>query len=110
MIEIVEATSADLPLIRRLAEQTFHATYLSLQPKEKVDYLFELMYNPASLAEQMKNGQRFIVAKDEMRYQGYASYEINCKKIGLTRIHKLYVLPTAQGKGVGKKMVDHISA
>ena len=94
MVEIIEATSRDLPLIRRLAEQTFHVTYLPLQPKEKVDYLFGLMYNPASLSEQMKNGQRFILVKDETGYQGYASYEINCKKIGLTKIHKIYVLPT----------------
>jgi ribosomal protein S18 acetylase RimI-like enzyme len=109
MIEITEATSQDLPLIRQLAEQTFHVTYLPLQPKEKVDYLFDLMYNPASLAEQMKNGQRFILAKDETGYQGYASYEINCKKIGLTKIHKIYVLPTAQGKGVGKKLINAIA-
>jgi ribosomal protein S18 acetylase RimI-like enzyme len=109
MIEIIEATSQDLPLIRQLAEQTFHITYLPLQPKEKVDYLFGLMYNPTSLADQMKNGQRFILAKDEMGYQGFASYEINCKKIGLTKIHKIYILPTVQGKGVGKKLINAIA-
>jgi ribosomal protein S18 acetylase RimI-like enzyme len=108
MIEIIEATPQDLPVIRQLAEQTFHVTYLPLQPKEKVDYLFDLMYNPSSLAEQMKNGQRFILAKDETGYQGYASYEINSKKTGVTKIHKIYVLPTAQGKGVGKKLMDCI--
>jgi len=109
MIEIIEATSQDLPLIRKLAEQTFHVTYLPLQPKEKVDYLFGLMYSPTSLSEQMKNGQRFILAKDETGYQGYASYEINCKKNGLTKIHKIYVLPTAQGKGVGKILINAIA-
>jgi ribosomal protein S18 acetylase RimI-like enzyme len=109
MNEIIEATSQDLLLIRQLAEQTFHITYLPLQPKEKVDYLFDLMYHPTSLSEQMKNGQRFIIAKDETGSQGYASYEINCKKIGLTKIHKLYVLSTAQGKGVGKILVNSIA-
>src|SRR6185369_12501561 len=99
---------------RQLAEQTFYVTYLPLQPKEKVDYLFDLMYNPTSLSEQMnpdghRDGQRFILAKDETGYQGYASYEINCKKIGLTKIHKIYVLPTAQGKGVGKKLISAIA-
>ncbi len=108
MIEITEATSQDLPLIRQLAELTFHVTYLPLQPREKVEYLFDLMYNPTSLSEQMKNGQRFILAKDETIYHGYASYEINCKKIGLTKIHKIYILPIAQGKGVGKKLINYI--
>jgi len=109
MIEITEATSQNLPLIRQLAEQTFHTTYLPLLPKEKVDYLFDLMYNPISLSEQMKNGQRFILAKDETGYQGYASYEINCKKAGVTKIHKIYILPTAQGKGVGKILINAIA-
>ncbi len=109
MIEIIEATSRDLPLIRQLAEQTFHSTYLPLQPKEKVDYLFDLMYSPSSLADQMKNGQRFILVKDEAGYQGYASYEINCKKTGVTKIHKIYILPTAQGKGVGKALINCVA-
>jgi len=109
MIEIIKATALDLPLIRHLAEQTFHFTYLPLQPKEKVDYLFDLMYSPASLADQMKNGQQFVVAKDEGEYLGFASYEINCKNLLTTKIHKLYVLPTAQGRGVGKKLIDSIA-
>ena len=110
MIEITEATLQDVPLIRQLAKQTFHITYLPLLPKEKVDYLFSLMYSLSSLAEQMKNGQQFIFAKDERGCLGYASYEINCKKNGVTKIHKLYVLPAAQGKGIGKMLVDWIAA
>ncbi len=110
MIEIIEATSDDIPLIRQLAEQTFHFTYLPLQPKEKVDYLFRLMYGIPSLTEQMNGGQHFILCKDETGYLVYASYEINCKKTGTTNIHKIYVLPAAQGKGVGKKLIDSISA
>ena len=110
MIEIIEATIQDLLLIRQLAEQTFHITYLPLQPKEKVDYLFDRMYNPTSLTEQIKNGQQFILAKDETGYLGYASYEKNYKKNGVTKIHKIYVLPNAQGKGVGKKMIERITS
>jgi len=109
MIEIIKATAQDLLLIRQLAEQTFHVTYLPLQPKEKVDYLFAMMYSSASLADQMKNGQQFVLAKDEAGYQGYASYEINSKKEGVTKIHKIYILPTAQGKGVGKALMDFIA-
>jgi ribosomal protein S18 acetylase RimI-like enzyme len=109
MMEFTEANIQDLPVIRQLAEQTFHVTYLPLQPKEKVDYLFEMMYSLASLRNQMNNGQKFIVAQDETGYLGYASYEINCKKNGLTKIHKIYVLPAAQGKSVGKKLIEKIT-
>ena len=108
MIEIITATFQDVQLIRQLAEQTFHITYLPLQPKDKVDYLFDLMYNTSSLTSQMNKGQQFILAKDETGYLGYASYEINYKDQGKTKIHKIYIMPTAQGKGVGKELVNHI--
>jgi ribosomal protein S18 acetylase RimI-like enzyme len=58
----------------------------------------------------MKGGQQFIIAKDETGHLGYASYEINSKKIGLTKIHKIYVLPNAQGKGVGNMLINKITA
>ncbi len=108
MIEIIAATFQDVQLIRQLAEQTFHVTYLPLQPKDKVDYLFDLMYNTSSLTAQMNKGQQFILAKDETGYLGYASYEINYKDQGKTKIHKIYIMPTAQGKGVGKELVNYI--
>ena len=108
MIEIITATFQDVQLIRQLAEQTFHVTYLPLQPKDKVDYLFDLMYNTSSLTSQMNKGQQFILAKDETGYLGYASYEINYKDQGKTKIHKIYIMPTAQGKGVGKELVNYI--
>jgi diamine N-acetyltransferase len=110
VIEIVGATSQDLPIIRLLAHQTFFATYLPIQPKDKVDYLFGLMYSTSSLTEQMENGQQFLLAKDETGCLGYASYEINYNDITVTKIHKIYVLPAAQGKGVGKKLMDAIAS
>ncbi len=109
MIEIIEATSQDLPVIQQIADQTFYITYLPLQPKEKVDYLFDRMYSTSSLTKQMNDGQIFILAKDETEYLGYASYEINYKNQSKTKIHKIYIMPNAQGKGVGKELVNYIS-
>ena len=106
MIEIRQATSDDILLIQQLAKQVFYFTYVPLQPKEKVDFLFHLMYSESSLKEQMeKKNHKFLLAKDETGYFGYASYETNYKNLGKTKIHKIYILPVAQGKGVGKELV-----
>src|SRR5438105_6997246 len=59
MIEVIEATVHDLPVVRQMADQTFYATYLPLQPKEKVEYLYSMMYSASSLAQQIENGQQF---------------------------------------------------
>jgi ribosomal protein S18 acetylase RimI-like enzyme len=109
MIEIREAGSEDIPLIQKLAKEVWYITYGPLQPKEKVDYLYELMYSTSSLLQQMtEKHHRFIIAKDDSGYLGYASYELNCNNQGKTKIHKIYVMPNAQGKGVGKELVAMI--
>ncbi len=111
MIEIREATNNDIPLIQQLAHQVWYITYGPLQPKEKVDYLYQLMYSTSALTEQMTiKGHHFLLAQDETGYLGYASFEINCKNQGKTKIHKIYVMPNAQGKGVGKELMNSISA
>ncbi|GHM98571.1 N-acetyltransferase [Cytophagales bacterium WSM2-2] len=111
MIEIQEASVKEIPIIQQIASDTWYVTYGPLQPREKIEYLYELMYSTSSLTEQFeKKGHKFILAKDETGYQGYAGYEINCEGKNATKIHKLYVLPSAQGKGVGKEMMNFISA
>lgn len=109
MIKIRLATAQDISLIHQLAKEVFFATYEPLQPKEKVAYLFSLMYNEAALTEQMERKKHtFLVVEDESGYLGYASYEFNYKGSGKIKIHKIYVMPTAQGKGVGREMIQWI--
>ena len=109
-MEIRTATTDDIPLIQQLARQVWFVTYGPLQPKEKIEYLFELMYTPASLRKQMEaQKHRFILVIDETGYLGYASYEINSDNSNTAKIHKIYVMPNAQGKGVGKALVNWIA-
>ena len=110
MIEISSASSRDFPIIQQIALDTYYVTYEPLLPKEKVDYLYELMYSVHSLTEQVeKKGHKFILAKKEGEYLGYASYALNCDNSNTTKIHKLYILPTAQGKGVGEALITRIT-
>lgn len=109
MPKIRQATPNDIPLVHRLAKEVFFATYEPLQPKEKVAYLFNLMYNETVLTEQMEKKKHiFLLAEDASGYSGYASYEFNYKGSGKIKIHKIYVMPNAQGKGVGKEMINSI--
>ena len=110
MIQIRQATTQDISLIHQLAKEVFFPTYEPLQPKDKVAYLFNLMYNEASLTEQMlKKNQTFLLVEDETGYLGYASYEFNYKGQNKAKIHKIYVMPSAQGKGVGRVMINWIA-
>jgi ribosomal protein S18 acetylase RimI-like enzyme len=109
-LKIRQATAQGISLLHRLAKEVFFPTYEPLQPKEKVAYLFNVMYSETALREQMEKKKHvFLLAEDTSGYLGYASYEFNYKGSGKIKIHKIYVMPKAQGKGVGKEMINWIA-
>lgn len=109
MITIHEASGHDYPLIHRIAHQTWPHTFGNILSQEQISYMLEWMYSISSLQEQVeKQGHKFLLAKDEEAYLGYASYELNYKGQLVTKIHKLYVLPAAQGKGIGRALIHKV--
>ena len=67
------------------------------------------MYSVASLQKQAnEKGHRFILATENEIPVGFASYEFNYNKKPKTKIHKIYILPNQQGKGIGKILIDFI--
>lgn len=72
--------------------------------------MLELNYSEQSIMNQMLvMKHEFIIAFREERPVGFTSIERNYKDAKQLMIHKLYVLPAYQGKGYGKKFIDHIS-
>lgn len=110
MVEIVQAEEKDLLLIQQLANETWPDTFGSILSKAQILYMIEQMYSLESLTEQVRHkGHVFLLAKQAEQYLGYASYELNHKQHPRTKIHKLYLLPKAQGKGIGKQLIEEIS-
>ncbi|MGQ7854116.1 GNAT family N-acetyltransferase [Pedobacter sp. WC2501] len=110
MIEIIQASIADIPLIQGIAHQTWPATFSTIISAGKMNYMLKLMYSTESLTEQIeKNGHHFILAKNNQNCVGFASYELNYKNSKTTKIHKLYVLPETQGQGIGKLLTNEIT-
>ena len=97
MLTIRTAAITDIPELRTLVFQVWPQTYESM---------LELMYSEPSLQRQMEEGARFIFVDDDGKSVGYASYQEI--EPGIFKLHKLYVLPSQQGKGTGRFMVDYI--
>lgn len=72
-------------------------------------YMLNMMYSQSSLQQQKSEGIQFLLAKEDGRPVGYAGFQCNYHQVGKTKIHKLYLLPVTQGKGYGKRLIDHIS-
>jgi diamine N-acetyltransferase len=105
-LSIIPATEDDIPLIRLLTNKIWPPTYSSIISKEQIDYMLEMMYSVESLEKQMRGGAPFIIVYDEGEPVGFASYgEISP---GIFKLHKIYILPSLQGKGTGKFVIDFI--
>ncbi len=107
-LSIIPAAEDDIPLIRLLTNKIWPQTYSSIISKEQIDYMLEMMYSVQSLEKQMRTGAPFIIVYDEGEPVGFASYgEISPN---VFKLHKIYILPSQQGKGTGKFVIDYIIA
>jgi ribosomal protein S18 acetylase RimI-like enzyme len=106
VLSIRNATNDDIPLIRELTFKVWPYTYSSILSQAQIDYMLDKMYSPSSLQQQMNNGSQFIFIHENKEAVGFAAY---FKKSSLVyKLDKIYVLPSQQGKGTGRFIIDHI--
>ena len=110
MITISEATVADFETIRSIAHTTWPVTYGEILSKEQLDYMLDKMYSDATLLENLNKGHHFILINDDSVCLGFASFEHRYLNEKCTRLHKIYLLPETQGKGMGKMLLEKITA
>jgi ribosomal protein S18 acetylase RimI-like enzyme len=107
MINIVRASADLLPEIQKIAYQTWPKTFSNILSPEQINYMLNWMYDLKSLETQLKDKNHiFLLAEENGKFLGFASYETNHGETNKTKIHKIYILPEAQGKGVGKKLIQ----
>jgi GNAT superfamily N-acetyltransferase len=105
MISIREASLDDISLINGIASVVWPATYSNMMSGEQLNYMFNMMYSPDSIRTQMteKKHSYFILFEDDVA-KGYLS--VHTVDSTILYIEKIYVLPTAQGKGFGAMLID----
>ena len=108
-MEIGIASEADIPVIKMLAEKTWPDAYAGIISPAQIRYMLDLIYSEAALKTQMRSGHRLIFALDEDVPVGFASFsKKSSEELKTFRLHKLYVLPTLHGKGIGVFLLNHI--
>ncbi|MDD4921716.1 MAG: GNAT family N-acetyltransferase [Bacteroidales bacterium] len=105
MITFQQATTKDIDLLRHIAEKTWFVTYRDMLSQEQMDYMFDMMYSPESINKQMTvlNHVFYLAFQDE-KPLGYVSVEQ--QEETLFHLHKLYIMPEGQGKGLGRKLME----
>jgi ribosomal protein S18 acetylase RimI-like enzyme len=100
----------DIPAIQKIAYETWPHTFGAVLPRKQISYMLNLIYNEDSLKKQMiEKGHRFILAEKEDQPAGFTSYELNYNNEPQLMIHKIYLLPSTQGTGIGTKLLNNLA-
>ncbi|SEQ83251.1 GNAT family N-acetyltransferase [Pedobacter rhizosphaerae] len=108
MITLRKAKEEDIELIQAIAEATWPSTYLDIIGQQQIDYMLEKMYNRGELLRQLMEGHIFLIAEEDEEQYGFAGYSIIDHENRIYKLHKLYVLPSAHGKGAGKILINEV--
>ena len=109
MIKIIEATEKDFKTIQEIAHITWPDTYGSILSKDQLKFMLDLFYSEEALRKNVaEDGHHFLLAIEAGICLGFADIEHNYKQNNRTRIHKIYILPEEQGKGIGRLLIDKI--
>ena len=108
MTEFVAASYTDVKVIDEIARITWLNTFEDGMSQEQINYMLDLIYNEAELIRQMDSGHNFLLIKFNNDPIGFTSYELNYLDKPQLMIHKVYLLPSSQGLGIGKKTFDYL--
>ena len=108
-ITIREASDRDLPVVADLAAITFRAHYPSIITREQIEYMLEHMYSLTALRRQRQEGHVFLLGLHAGEPVAYAAFGVSAEDQIEGLIHKLYILPEHQGRGIGQRLIEHIA-
>ncbi len=109
MVAVKKVGPEAIPVIQNLANIIWPLTYSELITPQQVDYMMELIYSKPSLQKQIEKGHQFIVAFDAAKPVAFASYSARQNNASIYKLHKIYILPNQQGKGIGKQLISYIT-
>ena len=106
---IIKASEQDIADISELAEKIWWPTYSNFISEEQITFMLNDMYSVESLKKQMQSGVEFILVEREHKFVAFAGFSLSDAEAEIYKLHKLYVLPSEQGKGTGRQLIEYVS-
>jgi diamine N-acetyltransferase len=105
-LKLKKAGFSDASAIASLAERIWRVHYPPIIGAEQVEYMLTTMHTPAKVVEQMEQGTTFSFILNGENVIGYIA--TSTPAANELFIHKFYIDPDLQGKGIGKKVFHEI--
>jgi GNAT superfamily N-acetyltransferase len=108
-LSIKLASIEDIPVIVKIAYDTWFVTYQDVISQAQIEYMFGEMYTPESIYKQMDFYKHaFLILYQADMPIGFASYGKLEEPINTFKLHKLYLLPSEQNKGFGRMLLNEV--
>ncbi|MCU0401521.1 MAG: GNAT family N-acetyltransferase [Algoriphagus sp.] len=108
-MNIRQLAKEELPKVQSIAHRTWPSTFANILSPEQIEYMLNWMYSLEMLESQVDNRHTFLLAEDEGKELGFAGFELNYSEGPKAKLHKIYLLPEAQGKGAGKALILEVA-
>lgn len=100
------ATAKDIKLIQELARESWENAYAEILSKEQIEYMLSEMYSTEEISSHLENpNYNYFLIENEGEKIGFIGFEKHYED-NTTKLHRIYLLPEAKGKGVGKAAVN----
>lgn len=96
----------EVQIVNDLAYRIWPHTFKEILSEEQISYMLKWMYDPEKLSSQIIEGHEFYIISDEKEPLGFLGIELHNPTTDSLKIHKIYVLPNIQGRGLGKKLIE----
>ena len=98
-------TAGDIPGVKTVARRTWAHTYRGVIPEPVQQKYLNLAYSQEALERRLRSGI-FLVAERQTEIVGFAQFVPVAGTEGEVDLVAIYVLPEAQGRGAGSKLLD----
>ena len=105
---ITKAVAQDIPLIQDVASQSWRKHYPGILSNEQIEYMLEQMYSETELQNHFENpNYHYYLLGDKEKTLGIMGFE-NHYQEKTTKLHRIYLLEEAKGKGLGKDALQFL--
>lgn len=107
-MKIFEAKKEDIPLIQKLAEESWKHFYRKLLSPEQISFMLKEMYSDQVLNSHFDDPDyHYFLLENSGKTAGFMGYQHNCEE-STTKLHRIYLLKEAQGTGLGKHAINFL--
>lgn len=105
-IAIRKLEKHELKLVREVADIVWPITFQEILSQEQIAYMMEMMYATEVMSNEFDSGITFHGVFDDGCPIGYLVMGPCDEHAGTAKLHKCYLLPEYQGKGIGSMMLQ----